>query len=819
MTRFARLLLGVWICLPTVAAAQTVGVRSGDHPGFTRLVVQLPGREDWVFGRVAGGFEFRPARTEITYGLARVFDKIGRNRIADVRDLGDGRLMLAVDCACHGVVDELGNGQVVLDIANGPAPTPGVGVDAILPEFGAGTVETVEAQPESGDRQDGPALTPVALAAVSDRAGLPLTLPRAGVPTAMPVPVAPLPADQVALPDEPEPELATDGGTPEEDESSGARIEKTESALLEQIARAAAQGLLDADLSETDAEVAEATPAPAEAPPAPPVAVDPPAPPVTQRGHVTVQTSVDRAAATPASDGTQTQEGDACIDPAFFEVSGWGGDVAQGADIGAYRSRIVSELDAADGAGVTELARNYIYITFGAEAKALMRRYPDSVERPDLLYAMAEIMDEGAAQTAGDLVDQMSCDGATALWATLAQPQLRPGQAINHDAVALAFGALPPHLRQHLGPKLADRFLAADHRRTADMIRTAIDRAGRAPTSEQEMLAAQFELDAGAVDAANGILDDVVAAGDAMLPDALLRRVETTLAAGGAVPDDMVLLLDGLALQYRGTERLAGLVDAGIRARASGADFTAAFEQLAAAESAGLLTPDRSAALRAGVFDSVARDTDDTGFLRLVLPRIDAATDLPAAERRKLAARLLDLGFARPAREVLGTDVAMPDDADRQLLARAALLEANPAVAIGYLAGLNDAPALALRARALDMARDHEGALRAYEEAGEEQKVVEMAWRGGLWPEIVSRDDGALGAAARLMGGAAAAPAGDVPAGSEATTDQPATEEATPLAEAQALIAASETARTTLEALLDEISAPEASLAPETAGF
>lgn len=841
-----RTVVGLAIALillaPGAMRAETVGVRSGDHEGFTRILVQFAGQEKWVFGRVDGGFEFRPDRADIGYRLDGIYDRIDRARITDVRDIGAGRLFLAVDCTCHGTVFELEDGQVVLDIVSGPAREPGTGVDAVLPVF----VRDTETLPDLAP--DGPLLAKLepkaaqASVVVSDRAGLPLTLPRLGAPLVLPdrgreaepervppmpdVPDRAIPTEEVVLPEV----AAQPQSAPAEvplDPDRAARIAQTETVLLEQIARAAAQGLLDADMSEVEQGIAGAKPE-VESEPPPPV-VEPPVQPATPRGHVSVETGVDRALSARDATTGETDEGEACIDPEFFDISGWGSDIQNGTDIGAYRSSLVGEFDIASGDGVTALARNYVYIGFGAEAKALIHRYPGSIERPDLLYAMAEIMDLGQSSTAEELVDQMACDGATALWATLAQPALRPGQSINRNAVALGFGTLPVHLRRHLGPGLADDFLAAGDRETADKIRAAIDRAGDTRSSEYGLLTAQFDLEDGNVDRATETLDHVVSAGDATLPEALLHRVEATLSSGGAVPEDIVVLLDGLVVQFRGTDTARQMADAGIRARASGADFTAAFAQLDAAFGSGLIAPDRAGQLREDLFHGLTGNTDDVEFLRLSLPRLGEVSRLDGSVRQALASRLLDLGFAGPARTALGDGAAMPQPEERMLLARAALLEDRPAAAIGYLAGLADETSLRLRAEALDMARDHPGALRAHADIAEHEEMLRAAWQGGLWSEVARLDQGPMGSAALLMtagpsvqtddGASPAATQDGEPPGADgiAGTLAPTTEGAgppradeTPLAAAQALIEQSQATRMTLNALLTTVPAPAA---------
>ena len=154
MTRTTGLILAISLLLPAAALAETVGVRSGDHPGFTRLVVELAPQDDWVFGRVDGGFELRPGRSDVAYALTRVYDKIGHTRIEDVHDLGDGRLQLGVRCDCHAAVEVLADGQVVIDIVTGPAPAPGTGVNAALPPFeeaDTGMAEDI-ADPQGGSQ-------------------------------------------------------------------------------------------------------------------------------------------------------------------------------------------------------------------------------------------------------------------------------------------------------------------------------------------------------------------------------------------------------------------------------------------------------------------------------------------------------------------------------------------------------------------------------------------------------------------------------------------------------------------------------------------
>ncbi|GKY86679.1 hypothetical protein [Sinisalibacter aestuarii] len=770
MIRAALILLILF--LPVAATAERVVVQSGDHAGFSRLRLDGDFGLDWAFGRVEGGYEFRAAAGDTDWDISRSFDRITRARIAGLRDLGGGRLFIGIapGCACHADAFVLRDGKVVLDIKDGPAPLTDAPFERALGPAGPA------AAPARVREARGPA-RPAEL-----RAGLPLF-------------VAAPPADP-GVTDDADAPPPVGAALPAAPDLQRDRVLETETVLLEQIARAAAQGLLDADLSRMEEEVEAATTPPDAAAPPPPEAPPPLPEPVTDDSHVTVETSVDRAA--PGGGvAPKTDTGEACIDPQYFDVAQWGGPAEGSADIGAYRSRILGEFDAADGAGVTALARHYIYLTFGAEAKALIAHYAAAMDRPDLLVAMAEIVDEGQARSAPDLVAQMVCDGATALWALLAQPQLRPGQPVNAAAVAMAFAGLPAHLRNHLGPGLAQTLIAAGDTATATRIRNAMQRAEGSPTPDMALTDSRLDLATGARESALERLDALVQQDSDVMPEALLARVDEALTADAGVSPSQVSLLRSLAYEHRAGADGQRFTEALIRALAANADFAAAFAALDEAASRAALPPETDTALRAATFARLARDAADDTLLHLLIPRLGETPGLASEIRRALAARLLDLGLPDPAQRILAGDDALPDEADRRLHARAALLQGRAAVAVGYLAGLDDAEATRLRGEALEQAADYAGAVRVYGEAGDGQRRDEAAWRGGIWEAFATGDPGVQARAAALMQGeAATAAGGDAPD--------------TPLAASRALVAQSRAARDVLDALLAEVTEPSA---------
>ncbi len=796
---------------PALVQAETVEVSSGEHEGFSRIVLRMPAEPNWSFGKVDGGYEFRAGRSDITYDLTTVFNRIPRSRISDLRDLGDGRLFFAIDCTCHGDAFVFRSGDTVLDIIDGAAPTADWPFEARLdaeapapaPDAQVAEAEAEPTQPASPETPEPAAQPsePTAPAAEPAPAPLPETEP-ASEPA--PQPVVPV-QDRGGLPltttsrqseaglhfgplRELVPSATSESGA--ETAANNQRVRDTQTALLEQIARAAAQGLLDADMGKIEAGVAQATgtPTPSAEPEAPYAAL-----PITKDGHISVETGIDRAAAAAGQPVGKTDDGTACLDPSLFDAASWGEPLDEGINLGAHRTHIVGEFDQPEAAGMTDLTRYYIYLSFGAEARALIQRYPDVVQHPAVLYVMADVMDNKEAAAAPSLVKQMACNGATALWATLAQPKLLPSQSINKRAVTLTFSALPPHLRRHLGPRLAEKFLAIDDQETADIIRRSFGRAVPPTDTSLAMVNAEFDVVDGRVDSALNRLDTVVANADSNLPEALLKRVNTTLDSGAAVPEQTLSLLESLVFEQRDTELGAELVDANIRARGSIRDYEKAFNMLRDAVAQGKVSDARAVELRQILFGQLAKNSSDASFLRRISGHMDQVVKMPAANRREIAQRFLDLNLPDPARQVLaGTGASVPDEADRLLYARAALLDSRPDVAIGYLAGLQGDEAETLRAQALAHAGDYAAATSKYESLGNTEAALHNAWRGGLWPDVARLDStGPEGQAASLMDGTAQIPVDPLPT--------------TPIAKSEALIQNSQAVRQTLDALLSNI--------------
>ena len=108
---------------PMDLRAETVQIRSGEHPGFTRLVLQPETTHDWQLGRTSTGYELRMTGAGLNFATEGIFRKIPRLRISAVTRLPrPGALALDSTCLCFAKANQLPDGAIVIDIADGAPP-------------------------------------------------------------------------------------------------------------------------------------------------------------------------------------------------------------------------------------------------------------------------------------------------------------------------------------------------------------------------------------------------------------------------------------------------------------------------------------------------------------------------------------------------------------------------------------------------------------------------------------------------------------------------------------------------------------------------
>lgn len=437
------LLLPLWT-LVNPAGAETARVYSGEHPDFTRLVVELPAAGDWILGRTAMGYAFATAAaTQPDYNLSQIWARIPKSRLQAVRiDPATGALQMTLACDCHIFPFEYGPGVVVLDVKPGPAPD-GSAFEAPFAPFGGATPTPSVPQTVTTGSYDW------------------LSLAREQAQT-------PAKPQDITLP-MPEISLA-----PLRDE------------LLEGLSRGAAQGVVEMAMPGKPVEL---TP------------TDRGTLPWSQI-HIGVPPGVRLDAGAEGKDA-RTPEGAACIPDKALAIADWGGDQPPLDLLADARSALYGEFDLLDPDAALRAVRHHLYLGFGAEAGQYAKLLTGFDAPKDLAYlqSMARVVD-GDTDPQSPFQTMLGCDGTVAFWGLMAEPTLQPGTQVNADAVVRSFLALPAHLRASLGEGLADRLLAIGDAEAARIVRNTIKRTPDVPVATMALMDAKADLHEGKPDAA-----------------------------------------------------------------------------------------------------------------------------------------------------------------------------------------------------------------------------------------------------------------------------------------------------------------------------
>jgi hypothetical protein len=728
----------------TAASAQAVTVRAGDHDGFTRLVLRLPSPANWRLGRTDTGYELRIESPGVRFDLSRVFDVITRRRVESVWvDPVSGNLVIGVPCACHAVAYASTPTLLVIDIRSGPAD-PASGFERRL--------DGQEASPLPGRSAAAP----------------PRPRPRPGSPARLTVPEpSPLAYDwrrrdapMLSLPVE-----ATAGAL------------RLRASIEAEIARAAGQGLVD-----------PIDPIPEPEPAAPPasitVAGPEPAGETGARGTRHMRVIPDGA----ERSDTLTADGRDCIPDEALSFLREPSDTTL-RSVSAAWAEVLDPLDRPDAEAAATLARRYLSLGFGAEARAVLRSFNVGPRDAAVLGSIADFLEGDRGHSQGAFAGMEVCDGDAALWAMLTEPPRR-GAPLATEAVIRAFSALPMHLRQIAGPPAAERFLARGDAASARAIRNALARTGSTGEAVR-LIDAELSAAAGDTGAADRGFRDVATGNGPNADRALARLADSIVDRGGAIDADMLVALAAAAYRQGDGPDAAAVARAYARALAAGGDFGAAFA--VASASGGAATAD--------VWALLAARGDAAALLRhATLPPADVA--LPPATKLGIAERLLEIGMP----ELVGAWTAGLDDARARLAdARAAIQLRDGRAALRALAGVDGDEGGTLRAQALTLLGDAAAAAEAWVAAGNPDEARAVAWRAQDWALFASLP--ATASASPVLGELLDAASGPEPAASQPSG--PATSAPT-LADARRLLGDASERRAAIERLLSEVPAPDA---------
>lgn len=606
--RAASLAICLSFAMALPAQAQAVRVTSGEHDGFTRLVVQLAGAETWSFGRRADGYELHLA-TPHSFDLSQVYRLIGRTRLAGIWvNPASGALRLAVGCACHAVPFEHRAGIVVIDLRDGP-PTTG---------------DTFE------QGIDGTAMPPLT--------GLPGLRPR---PRPARAPIAPPDYDWLALAQRKPPALMlplmaaqSTALTPPQVAGVKPAVQPLREALLMQLSRSAADGVVEMRV---------------------PARQDIGSAPDLGLAQIHIEGEPGHLYAPP--DTPLSAEGAACPADERLVVQDWMTTAPVAGQFAAARNGLVGEFDRPDPQAVTRAARFLLALGFGAELRSLIDAL-GTEDLPDarLWRSMSYILD-GDRDPDPAFVGFGACQNAAALWSLLSEPPPPQAAPVASGAALQAFSALPPHLRRLLGPRVVQSFLARGDREAAENAHASVDRTSAGDGSATRLIGAEIALAQGDAAGAGKAVLDLAGTPGPDRAEALATLVEARAAERIPVGADTVSAIEALLADRQDDARSVRLRRAMVLARAASGDFAGAFAALPAAPEAA-----------PRVWDLLANAGSDDALLAQTVGQAPPAAALPVAG--KIAARLTDLGLGKAAQPWIAAMVPPdPEIAARAFLA------------------------------------------------------------------------------------------------------------------------------------------------------
>ncbi len=789
--------LALLLALPVPSYGQSIKVKSGEHADFSRVVLQFEAPRDWQFGRVENGYELRVDAPGATLDVSGIFKFIPRSRIGDVSTPGPGRLKLILACRCIGDAFEIRPGRLVVDISSGGGD-PNSEFEKFLPTLAEGSawsvqsdsppspVETPQRQTASpwwakyGDRGD-PVIGPISQVnamqsqpemvaqPMADSSTTPVS-PHTSPPAGFPVVFGEFDGGTVAgHPAALSGELgqsATGSGAPLENALSAAatgpqsrrdfrdptdpferagaaseRVAMAKQELLRQLARASTQGLVRVEPPVITAPIRLATekPTAGDSLPASVDTVTDPAPLSKEREHLRIETVLDRDRVPDGMNAGLSASGTVCLEPSLFDVPAWGPKAFPAAPFGELRTQLVQEFDKPDPASIAVLAQRYIFLGFGAEAKTVLNGFDTLISNSDILMGMSELEDFGVAKSPGRLAGQISCSTDGAMWAVLSVAEIPKGALVDRRSVLRTFSALPPHLRQLLGPGLAKRFLGIGDIDTATAVRDFIDRSTGDRDAGFQMLQAQLDTQDGNTSKALEVLANVAVSGSDLAGDAVAQLIETKLDAGLEIDQKTAQLADTLAVENRGTELGRRLTRAAILGFAVSGHVETTFDRIETAVKNGDVTSVEARDLRARAHLQNARASKDSAFLRTFFrhePAAEPASPKEADALRAIAERLVGLDLPRQALALYSDTKFDLSVRDHQIMASAQLAMGDAGAVLTELAGLQDQTSQLLRAGAEEMLGRYSNAATIFAALDLPVEQSSAAWRAGDWPAV-----------------------------------------------------------------------------------
>ena len=500
MIRFASLFLAL-VLWADVAVAQG-RVRTGEHGEYTRVVIPIGSDRGFALegdGRTRRVVFDPPG----TYDTTRALAPLNAQRVIGIES-AEGALALDLACNCDILAYRYESRFLVLDIYNAPengeadateedptneelaATTPGAPIPLDAPTIERALANQRPYRPGAALALDllqaslgpVPRLTPLE-SAVDRRpvvdVGMGDDVEDASTSSML---------DDTFSTNAPEPgDMPNASADLEMDEEPAGLIDAADT-LAQQLARAAAAGLLET-AARQPMSIADQPDAPAEPPTEAPEDMvegdpEPTGLPVRAANAFDVAGNRDSGLAAIAAALS-------CAQP-IGDISNWSDGLGFDQQLGALRQASFDSNGVLLRAPTIDLARYYIYHGFGAEAEAWLLQLEDP---PETELSMARYLDDRPGPNFPPVETLALCSGLDLLWRFVDAPEFPELALSQRQEMRLAFSGLPLGLRRLLGPDFVRKLASEGYDDDAADVREAL---ARGPTlDDAEVLVLEME--------------------------------------------------------------------------------------------------------------------------------------------------------------------------------------------------------------------------------------------------------------------------------------------------------------------------------------
>lgn len=676
------LILFFVLAFPSASFANVATVRSGEHNGFTRIVIATPVAANYTYTIGEKRFSLRIDGIA-SVSLDGAFDRIDRSRVSDI-SFSNGAIEIETECECPVSVFDMGQNLIVVDFSDAAgvaqagfeatASRPMVTTDRELFNLLTGRRSFAEESLEPEPSETGSGIERGVLNSAANEVS-------ARVQAEL--------VKQVGH--------ALTQGTLSFDDAHRRVISDGMTGGDEPIGLAALETLANEDLGvRFEASELQAAQPNSEADP----------------GNVEIGLGELVQAPDCGADGN-------------FSILEWAPAKPFDVAISSLRRELVAEFDALNEDVLLQLARTYSYFGFGAEAISIVELSDTASVALEAVRQVALVLEYGQAEGLAQM-GLLECNGPVALWTALSMPSISDHVIFDEDSAIRELNILPKHLRKILAPKLSMLLRERGSAKKAALVMRGAERSESKLSSRGRLEVSELELDENR-DTSDAVLSTVMAESSQEAPRALISYINRRTGTGEEISSEMALLAESFALQYRGTDIELELVAAQMISLAKSGQFEGAFDLLLKAHGEGR-DLGKSVSDLFFVLSDVANDVTFLKYAPIPVSTLDL--EVSEAARIRIVERALSLGFNEVADDVLNSLVQEAGSRNYNRLRAAVLVgEGKYDLALALLSADGTPEDNNAIADANFRSGNFEAAARGFRETGLSEQEFEAAFR------------------------------------------------------------------------------------------